>query len=359
MRRNCLLVILVTLVAALTIIGCSSANPTGDAGGKNISLNFATFWPSGDFQVTEGHEAWAAELKARVEAETDHRLNINFQTGGVLLGATEIYEGVASGVADIGSTSPSYTAGIFRATTALELPGFNNDNALVASMTIQEAYETIEAIQNEYSDVKVMHFWATGPGDIITTSPVTTLEDLRGMEIRVAGRSPAMEALGAEPVSLPMSESYLSLDQGIVRGILGPTDILQGFRLAEVTSHIVKTPYLYNITFVKVMNLDTWNSLPSDVQEIFNEVNAKYVYEYGVLRSNYTKQGQQFAIEEFGHEVITLSSAEEARWLDAISGVQDNWVADMSRNGLPAQEIIEKVRDIDQKQSTEYGNYFQ
>jgi len=368
-KRWSAILIMLALAAALAFSGCgptdtpapANGEPENDVdlAGQHWELNFATFWPSEDFQVEEGHRAWAREIKERVEAETPHTIDFAWHPGGLLLGPTEIYEGVADGAADLGSTCPSYTPGIFPVTSAFELPGLENDNALVSSMVIQEAFDTFDLVHQEYEDVKIMHFWATGPGDILSGRPVRSLEDIRGMEIRVAGGSvPVMEALGATPVTLPMSESYVALDTGIAQGILAPTDVLRGFMLAEVTGYITKTPYLYNIIFMKVMNWDTWNSFPPEVQQIFEEVNERYVYEYGVLRTLYTLSGQEYAVDTYGHEVINLPPDEEARWLEAIDPVPQRWIDDANAKGLPGEEIMMKAREIDTKYSQQYGDYF-
>ena len=363
MKRKLVTLFVLGMAAALAFAGCSPgdapAADNGSADGQHWELNFATFWPSEDFQVEEGHKAWAREIKERVEAETPHTIDFAWHPQGVLLGPTEIYEGVADGAADLGSTCPSYTPGIFPVTGAFELPGLENDNALVSSMVIQEAFETFDLVHQEYEDVKIMHFWATGPGDLLSSSPIRSLEDLQGMEIRVAGGSvPVMEALNATPVTMPMSESYESLRTGLVKGILAPTDTLKGFNLAEVTDYITKTPYLYNIIFMKVMNWDTWNSFPPEVQQIFEEVNERYVYEYGVLRTEHTLAGETFAVETYGHEIIQLSPEEEARWLEAIDPVQQRWIDNATAQGLPGEEIMNKARELDKKYSEHYGDVF-
>ncbi|NCC82380.1 MAG: TRAP transporter substrate-binding protein [Clostridia bacterium] len=348
-------IILVSL--ALILSGCSSKAPQAQEEGKTIKLNFATFWPGENFYVTEGHNAWIKTIKDRVEQETNHTIDISVFPGGVLLGATEIYEGVVNGAADIGSTCPSYTPGAFPSTTALELPGLKNDNAVVSSLTMEEAYKTIEEINKEYEDVKVMLFWATGPGDLFTQKPVRTLEDLKGMEIRAAaGSVPALNALGAVPVTMPMGESYLALNQGIVKGILGPAEIMKGFRLAEVTKSTTKTPFLYNTVFVKVMNLSTWNSLPSEVQKIIEEVNAEFVIKYAELGKVQSELGNIMAVEDYNHELIELSSEEEGRWLEALAKVQDEWIQQVEKIGLPGSEILEKVKELDNKYSEQFGS---
>lgn len=358
-----LVVVILSVLLALTGCGKSAPAPNNDANGEEtpqqINLNFATFWPSVDFQVAEGHEGWAKEISDRVAAETPHTINFAWHTGGSLLGPQEIYQGVAAGSADIGTTAPLYTMGMFPLTMGLELPGYNNDNALVATMTMQEAWKISPELQKEYEDVKVMFFWATGPGDFITNKPIRRLEDIAGQQIRAAGGSTlAIAALGGTPVSMPMSDSYVALDTGIVDGILGPDDILEGFRLAEVTKFITKTPFVgYNVVFVKVMNLDTWNSLPLTVQQIIDEVNEEFVIKYGKLRTDNTIKGQKFAVEKFGLEVIELSSTERDRWMEKINSIPQKWVNDREAENLPGQKIYELYLELDAQFSEMYSDY--
>jgi TRAP-type transport system periplasmic protein len=325
---------------------------------QSWTLQFATFWPAVDFQVDEGHKGWAKEISDRVAAETPHTINFEWHYAGALLAAPEIFSGVADGVADLGSTCPVYTAGVFPLSGAIELPGFNNDNALVASVTMHEAWRQSELLQNEYKDVKIMHFWATGPGDFMTNTRVEKMEDLAGLQLRaIGGSGDALTLLGGTPVAFAMGQSYENLETGVVDGLIAPTDTLKGFRLAEVTKYITKTPFIYNIVFMKVMNWDTWNSFPPSVQAIFDEVNEKYVIEYGKLRTDNTVAGQEFAVSEYGHEVIELDPAEYQRWLDVTAPVTQNWIDKVTGDGLPGEEIIELFRTLDAKYSAEHGSY--
>ena len=374
MKTKLLLLLLIfALVLVPVISGCAPADepapdptpdPEPDPNGEpeedaqSFTLQFATFWPGVDFQVEEGHKGWAKEISDRVAAETPHSVEFEWHYAGALLAATEIYTGVAQGAADLGSTCPIYTAGVFPVSQAFELPGFNNDNALVASVTIHEAWKQSELLQKEFEDVKIMHFWATGPGDFMTNTRVETMEDLAGLELRaLAGSGSALTLMGGVPVAFPMGQSYENIETGVVDGLIAPTDTLQGFRLAEVTKYITKTPFIYNILFMKVMNWDTWNALPPSVQQIFDEVNEKYVIEYGKLRTDYTLIGQQFGVEEFGMEVIELAPDEYQRWVELSMPVVDQWIEATDGLGLPGQEIVDMVREFDARYSAEYGSY--
>lgn len=356
-KRRVFFLAILFLSLMFFLSACSPSFPQGEDGGLKIKLNMATFWPGENFYVTEGHKLWIDTVKERVESQTKHSFDVAIFPGELLLGASEIYEGVVNGAADLGSTCPSYTPGAFPATTGLELPGFRNDNAIVASFTMQEAYEQIQAINDEYKDVKVMLFWATGPGDLFTQKPVRKLEDLRGMEIRsVASSVPSLRALGAAPVTMPMGEAYLALNQGIVEGILGPAEILKGFRLAEVSQYSTKTPFLYNTIFMKVMNLETWESLPLEVQEIIDQVNAEFLMVYAQLGKIQSDLGQKLAIEEHKHELILLDAQEEEHWLSALAGVRERWISQHEKKGMEAREILDQLIAIEETFSEIYGS---
>lgn len=359
MKRNTLFLFLfVYCLTFILVSGCAPENDEDQAEAldKPVELSMVTFWPASHPQVDKGHKAWIEEVEKRSQG----RVKINLHAGESLLGAREIYSGVEDGVADIGSTCPAYTPGMFPLTEVFELPGYRNVNSIAASLTVHEGYKRFKEDLgvDEFSDVKVLMFWATGPGDIMSKIQVNTLEDMQHLEMRAAGGSAVpVKTLGAVPHSMPMSEAYLALDQGLVNSILGPTDTLKGFRLAEVVQYVTRTPFLYNIPFVKVMNQDTWNALPEDVQDIFEELNEEFVKKYGELFADASREGLHFARDEHGIEVIELSEEEEDRWMQRLDMVVDDWMDDKSMAGLPAQEAVRITRELDEKFSSEYGDY--
>jgi TRAP-type C4-dicarboxylate transport system substrate-binding protein len=104
---------------------------------------------------------------------------------------------------------------------------------------------------------------------------------------------------------------------------------------------------------MQVMNKDTWNSLPPDLQEIVQEVSDEYARKYGALRTDYTEQGLQYGIEEHGLETIDLGPEEEEKWLSKIQPVVENWIQEKEENGLPGKEAVEIVKELDAKYSEE------
>lgn len=349
------LMVFVLAMSFLAVAGCATDEETAD-GGQTFTLLFETFWPEPDFQVAEGHKAWANEISERVAAETPHTVEFDFRYS---VDPRTLWDNVVAGGTDIVSTCPNYTLGLFPATEAFELPGLQNDNALVASMTIWDAYNQSAVLQDEYTDAKIMHFWATGPGDFLTTTPVREMEDFTGLTIRAVGGSiPWTTALGPGIVSYGMRDVLENFDAGTIDGLLAPTDVLKGFRLAEYVTHVTKAPPAYNIIFMKAMNLNTWNSLPESVQQIFSEVNEKYVEIYGELRTEHTIVGEQYGIDE-GIEIIELDAAEYDRWVALYDAVLEDWIEEKDKMGLDGEAILELARELDAMYSEVYGDWEQ
>src|SRR5699024_9218559 len=82
------------------------ANETNEQEGDTIKLTYAFFAPANTFPAVQMEE-W----KKRLEERTDGQVEVELFPGGSLLEANNMFDGVASGTADIGLTSTSYEPG--------------------------------------------------------------------------------------------------------------------------------------------------------------------------------------------------------------------------------------------------------
>src|SRR4030042_3516359 len=105
-----------------------------------------------------------------------------------------------------------------------------------------------------------------------STKPLQKVEDWKGLKTLVEGKVDGwvMEALGASPIPMPMSEVYTALSTGLIQSVNITWEGAFAFKINEATQHRVNYP-LYSKSFVLVMNKDVWNSLPEDIQQIFDE----------------------------------------------------------------------------------------
>ena len=336
-----LLILLLAMGSGCAKNGAASS-PSGTESDKQIELKLAHFWPATHPAETDLVKPWAAEIAAA----TDGQVKITSYPGETLLKAADIYGGVRDGIADIGISCFSYTRGNFPVSEVFELPGITYNNSRVASIV---AWEGIKALNPaEVQDTHLLMVITTGPGDLFTKAPVRSLQDLQGMEIRATGLSAAtLQSLGATPVAMPQSDAYEALSKGVVKGNLGPLEVLQGWKQAEVTDYITRTPFLYNTLFFVTMNEDKWNSLAPETQETITEITQKYFEEVGIgLWDQQNEAALNGAVQENNMEIITLSPAETEKWIELVEPVQQDFVQRMDKQGLNGQEILDKIEAL-------------
>jgi len=335
-KKGKMLTVFILALSLLGLIGCS-----GGGGADVVELKLAHFFPVNHPAETDLVQPWAAAI----EEATDGRVKVISFPAGTLAQSDAIYESVKKGIADIGMSCFSYTRGQFPVLEVFELPGIIYNDSDAASRIAWEGVKLLDPV--EVQDTTLMMVLTTGSGDLFTKVPINGLDDLQGLEIRATGLSAAtLKALGATPVAMPQADAYEALSKGVVRGNLGPIEVLKGWRQAEVTSYITKTPFLYNTLFFLTMNTDKWNSISEGDREAILEINDRFFEDVACgLWDMQNEDALQYALEE-GMQVIELPEAEKELWISLVKPIQEDFVSRMDSLGFPGQEILDAVLDL-------------
>jgi len=284
-------------------------------------------------------EQWCRE----VEKRTNNRVKITFYPGGTLAPAPLVYDNVVKGIADFGWSFLSYSRGRFPLSEVIDLP-LGYKSGYTATKLINEYYKKFKP--KELDDVKVMYLHAHGPGMLHTKKPVNKLEDLKGMKIRATGlASKIVTALVGSPVGTSMPETYDVLRTGVADGAMAPFEALQGFKWGEVVnSSTVAYGSGYSTGMFIVMNKNKWNSLPPDIQKVFNEVNEEWIEKQAKAWDEIEKEGVDFT-QKRGNKIIRLTNEENARWAAAVKPLLDEYLKSMKAKGLPGDEALKFCLD--------------
>src|ERR1035437_5051483 len=142
-KKLCLCVVL----ASFLLVPLFSFPPS--AGAQTvITLRYANFPPATTFPCVQ-MERWAKE----VEKRTNGKVKVQTFPGGTLLPAKNIFDGVLSGMADIGNFAMSYQPGRFPVSESVDLPiGFTS--ARVASLALYDLVE--KHSPKEFEKVKII-----------------------------------------------------------------------------------------------------------------------------------------------------------------------------------------------------------
>jgi TRAP-type C4-dicarboxylate transport system substrate-binding protein len=347
MRKIASKALLLLLVTALCMSAAACSSKASAEG--TIELSFAHFF-SGTHPV---EKVLVHEWSKAISEATDGKVKIISYPGETLLKAASVYSGVVDGIADIGMSCFSYTRDVFPVLEGFELPGVDYKSASVAGRVAWEGINTINP--KEIQDTKLLMVLATGSGDLFTKEPVTKLEDLQGMTIRGTGLSAStIKLLGGTPIAMPQSDVYEALQKGIVKGNLGPVEVLKGWNHAEVTKYLTKTPFLYNTLFFVTMNLEKWNSLPKEIQDTILQVNATVMEEIGFgLWDMQNEEALDYAVNEKGMEVINLDEEEAARWKEKVRSMQDEYTAKIKNQNLAEIDVMQLIKELAEKYNAE------
>jgi TRAP-type transport system periplasmic protein len=330
-----------TLILVITIIAficCALFTGAADVSAETINLKFATgFSPKHTMQV-KVFEPWAK----KVNEMTNGQVEITFFPGGALGKTPDHYSLAETGIADISYTLQDYTPGRFPLTTVFELP-FMITSATRTSEAMWKVYEKFPEFQKEYGKVKLLALFCHPSGNFNTVKkPIRTIEDLKGMKFRTASPhvTEALKMFGAVPVNMPVTETYMSLERGVIEGTVLPWEGNFIFKLADLLKYGTETTF-YTMTMMVAMNQSKWDSLPEDVKKVFEETTGMAMsVEAGKVYDETNAPMRKLCVEK-GMEVIQLPEEEKAK-LEALSEpIRNGWVKEMTEKGYPAQAILD------------------
>ena len=335
MKKKIFLSIVITAIIGIAFMWAGA--PQAQA--APIKLTYSNFFPPFHIQ-SKLAEAWCKE----VEKRTNGRVKVDYFPKGTLTKAKQCYDGVVTGISDLGLSVLAYTGGRFPVLSAIDLPlGYTSGK--VATAIANDYVRKFNP--KEIQDTKLMYLHAHGPGLIHTRDkPVRKLEDLKGLKLRGHGTSAKYQkALGAIPVGKPMPECYQMIQKGVVEGASYPFEANKGWRLAEVTKYCTAAySAAYTTTFFVVMNKDKWASLPVDVQRIIEGINKEWEVKHADAWDSSDLVGVQYFLSK-GGTIIGLDSKESARWEQAVASVADEYVADLKKKGFSdAQKYVDFVK---------------
>jgi TRAP-type C4-dicarboxylate transport system substrate-binding protein len=330
--------------AALLAAGLLAA-----AGGsaQTITLKVHHFLPPGSTTHAKMITPWCAQIEAQSAGRLKCQIFPSMQLGGT---APQLYDQVRDGVVDIVWTLPGYNAGRFPKMEVFELP-FMIGDAQSASRAAWRFYETHG--RSEFGDVKPLAVHVHDAGYLHTREkPVRTLEDFRGLKLRAPTRQTnrLLAALGASPVSMPVTGLADAMSKGVIDGAVVPWEVVPAVKVQEVARFHTETdpavPALYTAVFLFAMNPKTYAALPPELRAVIDRNSGEELSAAtGRLWDEQKAPARQLALER-GNTIIVVPADELARWQRAAQPVLVDWVADMNRRQLDGDRLLADARAL-------------
>jgi TRAP-type C4-dicarboxylate transport system substrate-binding protein len=342
MRERGKFITVVCLISISILLGMSlkTACNASPASEKTINLRLAGFVPP-THVINLTAKAWAEEISKR----TRNRVNITIHPSETLLSAENMYEGVLSGAADIGYSCFSYNKGLFPTMLVLDQPLFI-PSATAGTKVGNALYKKYKP--KELSKIKMLYIFTCSPSAISSNKPIQSISDLKGQTIRCSGgEAPIIRAFGAVPVTMPMSEALMAIQKGVVDGCTPSLDVLKPMKIAEVQKFLFLADF--SVTgFWMGMNLSKWNSLPSDIRKVIDQVNEEWVERAGSDWDKAANEGLQYA-KDLGIKIVPMSSSDKARGNELMKPLVEKYVEEITAKGLPGKQILNDMTQLIEK----------
>jgi TRAP-type C4-dicarboxylate transport system substrate-binding protein len=141
------------------------------------------------------------------------------------------------------------------------------------------------------------------------------------------------------------------MEKGTIDGTTGAWEQLKGSRFGEVGEYLCPLN-IYSGCFAapNLMNWDTWNSLPPDIQKVFEDNADAWRNEVASAMLQADQEGLDFALG-LGDTLYELPPEEIDKFYDLLDAVYLEEMAKIDAKGYPGTEIYKEIRQRVQEYS--------
>lgn len=266
-----------------------------------------------------------------VKEKTDGRIEIQVFPGGVLGNETNMRDAVSTGTLHMASLG----AGVFGAYTgAANLPVCNytwdSEEQMMEVLNGDLGKKYINDPVEQASGIHIINGWPQSARELLTVKPVNSLEELKGMKIRIPAGNAIYEdtwaAYGCLPVALAMDEVYTALEQNVIDGLEMPLDSLYQGGYHEKAKYLALTDHMMYLQYLMI-NSDTWKSLSAEEQKVIEECASEAESYQTELRD----ENLEKILGDMKQQGVTVTEVDKQEFMDATEPVFQKWMDDWGK----------------------------
>lgn len=316
------------------------AAPAPALAAEPVTLKFSHVNAENAWSTVNGLIPWLQ----KVEEDSHGTLKMELYANNTLTKDNQAWMAVRNGIADMAWLPMGRYPGMNPLLEVIGLGGLVYEDAMGATERVWNILDTVPAAMKPFAANRLIALYSTDTAFLLTKKPVRSLEDLKGMKIRCTSvYVNSLKALGAVPVVLGMPDVYMSLQKGVIDGLICDWESVSGFRLYDEAKYATTNVPLGMVTFCIAMNQRAYNKLPQEAQQAIDANSGRAGSLWLAKRFSYDSRNLQPEITPHLKEVIELSDAERTRWSELVGRpLWNQWLEDMNRKGLKdAQTVLD------------------
>lgn len=306
--------------------------PTAQA----ATLKIATLAPDGT--------SWMKVMRAAaddIKTETEGRVKLKFFPGGVQGGDKSVMRKMRIGQLQGGAVATGSLINISPASQLYNLPF--TFRTLEELRAIRKEFDPYIVEQMAKEGYVVLGISEAGFAYMMSDEPIKTSDDAQKQKVWVPegdliGKT-TFEKGGVEPISLPLSDVYTSLQTGLIDTIVvNPTSAI-ALQWHTKVKYVTDFPLLF-LTGTIIIDQKAFNKLTPEDQIIVRRVMAQAFADMD-KQNEKDEAGARDALAQNGIEFVELSPADKARWEELATGA----VKELADKQIYPVEVFKKLQD--------------
>ncbi|SLN46520.1 Lactate-binding periplasmic protein precursor [Falsiruegeria litorea R37] len=310
-----------------------------------VSEAMATEWNVSLWGKRRAFTEHVEKLAELVDEKTGGEFTLNISYGG-LSKNKENLDGISIGAFEMAQFCAGYHRDKNRAITVLELP-FLGVNTLEEEVAVSHAVYDHPAVQEEMAqwNARILMTSPMPQYNLVGTGePRDELAEFKDMRVRATGGiGQAFSAVGGVPTSVTATEAYNAMESGVVDTVAFAQHAHLAFGTinradwwtANLNPGTVNCPVVVNIDAYEALSPEHREALDSSIDEAIGH----YLANYGALLEKWDS-----VLAEKNVTKVELAESElDAFRKAAADPIREKWIADMTAQGLPAQDLYDLV----------------
>lgn len=293
------------VIMSLTLGGVNSAM----AARWPIKIEYVTF-----VETTHTSAKILQQILADAEEKSEGKLKFIYRGGPESLSLFAQGSATASGAVDMVFTTPSFMGNL--------APGL--DTLILCQTPVTEHREDgLYDYLNKVVNKRNLQFLMMYPREmgtaftILTQKKIETLADFKGMTARGGDWfDDFAKAMGISVTGIRFNEEYTALERGVIDFARMTTDSMYKYRVFELAKYMLDA-FFGSAPNSIFMNLDKWDSIPKDVQDMLLDT----LYAYAPTAEAATKADVDECMKEMmdsGVQLVSLPPEDTKIYLDTM-----------------------------------------
>ena len=327
-----------SMLGALLVAGTTCAMA---ADIKDRTIKYAVI-----YDMKHPHGLGAQKFADLVAQRSDNKIKVKVYPNATLGGEVVIISAMQGGTVEMAAMATSQLVGVIKDFAALDLP-FLFNNEMEVDRVVDGPIGKMFLDKMPEKGLIGLSWFEHGFRNLTNSRrPVTKLEEIQGLKIRVEQNAVAVDtwnALGANAVPMPFPELYTALEQKVVDGQENPYSTVDSSKFYEVQKYLSVTKHKYTPLIVTVSK-KFWDQLSADEKKVIQDAAMEAAVYQRKANRDLNDQYLQ-SLKKVGMQINEIPAGEVARMRAKVQPVVDKFSAQIS--GTLVKDLygeIEKAR---------------